>query len=315
MSDLFSTPTRTSPSTRTSSAYAATSTPPESFLKWDGTCGAVDAYLTSQWQWGLFITGLIVAALLSAISNFSTRKRARMTQHVFTRYLLTQLFFAGVLARFAATLVVWAIVAQFKSGTEIDDAKLRATLWGAFLGFHPGAVMGILQIFEWKGSKRPMVPVTWNMPSWCAVAVAQIIADSFATWLGLGNVLASQSGYEAPVAVGNNRLRVLYSADVAAAALVVIWLLFAYYVFAKRGHYEIFESWVVKLWVCVASIALAAAEMVLTITGASLCGRPLALTDGIGSGFQFVVSILIMLASGKVVGVEQMGAGQGYYGP
>ncbi|KAF2469847.1 uncharacterized protein BDR25DRAFT_370494 [Lindgomyces ingoldianus] len=307
MADLASTKTTFKIATLTTSAPSTTSTPPESFLKWDGTCGAVDSSLTHSWQWGLFITGLLVGAIASAISNFSTRRRSRMTQHLFSRYLIAQLLFAGVLARFAATLIVWGVVAKWKSGTEIEEAKFRATLWGAFLGFHPGGVMGVLQILEWKSRKG--VGTGRGMPSWCAVAVAQIVADSCATWLGLGNVLASQYGYEAPVAVGKNRQRVLVSTDMAAAALIMVWLLFAYYVFAKRGHYEIFEMWIVKILVCVASVALAAAEMVLTLTGADLCGKPLALSDGIGTGFQLVVSILIMLGSGKVVGMEQMGPG------
>lgn len=212
--------------------------PPESFLRFDGTCGANPQLFTHAYQWALLISGLVISAIITAITNFISRNRKKNSEHLFFRYLKWQVL-GGFLAKFVGSLLAFGVYTGFKhdSSSEEYNQAARAAAWGSFLGFHAGSLMGIIQVFEPRKQKDNSASASTPnpIPPWNAVAVAQILADSLATWVGLGSIMAGESGYEAPIAVGSYRPRILGTAKVMAAALVVVWLLFFYYIMFQRG--------------------------------------------------------------------------------
>jgi len=92
--------------TLTSTSSASTSSaPPESFLRFDGSCGPHPNFLGHSWEWALFMIVMLVMATGTAITDFVIRKRKRAREHIFTRYLIAQITFSGIFARFIGGLL------------------------------------------------------------------------------------------------------------------------------------------------------------------------------------------------------------------
>ncbi|KAF1993557.1 hypothetical protein P154DRAFT_589006 [Amniculicola lignicola CBS 123094] len=232
------------------------------FLESDGTCGdPSDSSLASQASFIGFLVLSIVVALITGFLNFWSLDVHVREGHLFKHPVYRQAVI-GVFASIIAPILAATLFKQDKDTYTWHNFHI--VMWTVFFGYHPGAYMGLTQIFRKKLSS--------------AASAGQMIADMIFPIVGCAVALGSEGGSVVPVAYGQYRTTVFIGVSLLVVHILLLLVIyFAYWPSSGETNclikYHVFISTTGRLYVFFLGLLSFCGSTILLIVGSKSCGK------------------------------------------